>query len=304
PGVDRARREQFDLPAPQRRARPKRSARGLLEEGRWKTLVLVVAALVSGLLLGDALHSGGGEGSAPTAAVESSGDGAEGPVPDGQYTGYKVGDLPHGGPLTETASGKYRTVGEPGQKVGKGEKVFTYVVEVEDSIDSSTFGGDGAFAAMVDATLANPKGWTHDPKFAFQHITETNDRHPDLRIQLSTQKTTADTCGAEFAMETSCFYSDGGRVVLNEGRWVRGALPFEGDLGGYRQYMISHEVGHGIGFANHQPCEKNGALAPVMMQQTLSLNNRTLKKIEPNEVYGDDDTTCRPNPWPFPLQGR
>ncbi|WP_280487488.1 DUF3152 domain-containing protein [Nocardia farcinica] len=35
-------------------------------------------------------------------------------------------------------------------------------------MDTSGFGGDAAVATMVDSTLANPKSWAHDPKFAFR----------------------------------------------------------------------------------------------------------------------------------------
>lgn len=45
---------------------------------------------------------------------------------------------------------------------GRGtEKVFAYTIEVENGIDTTAFGGDEAFARMVDQTLRNPKGWTH-----------------------------------------------------------------------------------------------------------------------------------------------
>ena len=105
-------------------------------------------------------------------------------------------------------------------------------------------------------------------------------------------------CGYDIEMETSCYNT--GRVIVNESRWMRGATPFAGDLGAYRQYLINHEVGHGIGYAAHVPCGQDGELAPVMMQQTLSLSNSELVAIDPDEVYTDDGKVCRPNPWPFP----
>ncbi|MBP3088753.1 DUF3152 domain-containing protein [Corynebacterium sp. sy017] len=207
--------------------------------------------------------------------------------------------LPLGGSYTEKGDESYRTVGVAGAAVGQGrEKTFTYVVEIENGIDSAAYGGDDGFAAMVDATLANPKGWTADSQYKFEHINDPE--RADLRIQLTSLGTTHKLCGDDIAMETSCFYSEGNRVVINESRWVRGAATFNGDLGAYRQYLINHEVGHGIGFSQHQPCARNGELAPIMMQQTLSLSNSELFRIEPNEAYANDNAVCAPNAWPYP----
>lgn len=246
-------------------------------------------------------QEGDSTGGAGTGGSDS---GGPGPVPDGNFDGLPIGELPAGAPVTEESSGKYRTVGQPGARIGTGGKVFTYVVQIEDAIDSAAFGGDDAFAAMVDSTLANPKGWTGQNKFSFQHVDAAalpGDEEPDLHIQLSTQKLTHEVCGNEFKLETSCFYSDGNRVMINESRWIRGALPYQGDIGGYRQYLLNHEVGHGIGFASHQPCEGDGKLAPVMMQQTLSLDNSVLRKISNEDIYGEDNHTCVPNSWPYPF---
>ena len=132
------------------------------------------------------------------------------------------------------------------------------------------------------------------------------EQYPDLIFQLTSTDTAHRECGYEIPLETSCSISDptgGGptRVLINEARWVRGALTFEGDLGGYRQYLINHEVGHAIGYAAHESCPGPGAVAPIMMQQTLSLDNSELHKLNPNEVYPDDGARCAPNPWPYPL---
>ena len=90
--------------------------------------------------------------------------------------------------------------------------------------------------------------------------------------------TVREGCGYDIPLESSCYNPAYGpdaqpRVFVNEARWVRGAVPFQGDIGSYRQYLINHEVGHAIGYQRHEPCAENGALAPVMMQQTFSTNN-------------------------------
>lgn len=264
----------------------------------------VAVDLVRGGPLTEGDTSGAHTGPDPATVAQSAADDAgapPGPNPQNlPLIDLPTGQLPEGGPFTETGEGTYRLVGGPSAKVGEGlQKTITYVVEIENGLDTASYGGDDSVAAMVDATLDNPKGWTHNPDYAFQHV-DPGQQEPSMRIQLSSPDTVHRVCGNDLEMETSCFTGDGNRVLINEARWVRGAIPFEGDLGAYRQYLINHEVGHGIGFARHQPCGKNDALAPVMMQQTLSLNNSELRSISPTEVYEDDGKTCRANPWPYP----
>ena len=210
-------------------------------------------------------------------------------------------NLPPGGPYTTTGAGTFYEVGAPGMTAGEGtELVVRFAVEVEHGIDTSGYGGDEAFAHMVDATLSDPRGWINDPRFRFEHVS-VND-NPSLKIRLTSLDTTAELCGVQIGTETSCRTRITGEdtVLLNESRWVRGAVPFQGDLGSYRQYLINHEVGHAVGFAEHVPCPEPNALAPIMMQQTLSLNNAQLREMSPEDNYPDNPDTCRTNPWPYP----
>ena len=221
------------------------------------------------------------------------------PMPEGEVA---ITELPPGGPYTEEGAGTFRPIGAPGMNVGKGEEqVVRFSTEVEDGIDTSRFGGDDSFATMVDTTLSDPRGWTNDPGVRFEHVSASDE--PDLRIQLASVGTARELCGDDLGLETSCrLFSEehGDRVLINESRWVRGAAPFNGDLGSYRQYVINHEVGHALGYAAHEPCPTNGELAPIMMQQTLSLNNAELFRVAPDEVYPDNADTCLANPWPYP----
>jgi hypothetical protein len=214
-----------------------------------------------------------------------------------------AGTLPDGGPFTEAGDKTWHIVPGATPQIGQGTaKVVRYTVEVENGIDPTTFGGDEAFAQMVDQTLDNPKGWTHNPQFAFVRI---DNGKPDFRISLVSPVTVREGCGYEFRLETSCYnpvYGAGreARVFINEARWVRGAVPFEGDVGSYRQYVVNHEVGHAIGYVRHEPCAEQGGLAPVMMQQTFSTSNDDAAKFDPDYVKADGKT-CRFNPWPYPI---
>ncbi len=216
-----------------------------------------------------------------------------------------TGMLPNGGPFTDAGNKTWRIVTGTTPQIGQGTaKVFKYTVEVENGLDPVAFGGDDAFAAMVDQTLANPKSWIHNAQIAFIRIDAADKSKPDLRISLTSPMTVRDGCGYEFPLETSCYNPSYGagepRVFINEARWVRGAVPFEGDVGSYRQYVINHEVGHAIGYLRHEPCDEQGGLAPIMMQQTFSTGNDDASKFDPEWVKANGKT-CRFNPWPYPI---
>jgi hypothetical protein len=65
--------------------------------------------------------------------------------------------------------------------------------------------------------------------------------------------------------------------VLNFDRWI-GASPSWNAAGGsldeYRSMLINHETGHRLGFS-HRQCTGAGNPAPVMQQQSISLNGCT-----------------------------
>ena len=218
-----------------------------------------------------------------------------------------TGILPAGGPFTERGEATWRIIPGATPKVGEGsERVFTYTVEVENGVDTSSFGGDEGFSRMVSETLGNPKSWIHDPQFAFQRVDVLEDgQEPDFRVSLTSPMTVREGCGYEIEIETSCYnpvYGANGepRVFINLARWVRGAVPFQGDIGSYRQYLINHEVGHAIGYTTHQPCDRDGGLAPIMMQQTFATSDNDAARFDPQSVK-PDGKSCRFNPWPYPI---
>jgi len=218
-----------------------------------------------------------------------------------------TGILPAGGPFTAQGESTWRIIPGTTPKVGEGsDRVFTYTVEVEDGVDTSSFGGDEGFARMVSETLGNPKSWIHDPQFAFQRVDVLEPgQQPDFRVSLTSPMTVREGCGYEIEIETSCYNpvygSDGEpRVFINLARWVRGAVPFQGDVGSYRQYLINHEVGHAIGYTTHQACDRDGGLAPIMMQQTFATSDNDASRFDPQYVK-PDGKSCRFNPWPYPI---
>ncbi|MGW4334475.1 DUF3152 domain-containing protein [Rhodococcus koreensis] len=298
-----------------RNPRPERQARKQSRIGRfvstygWRAYAIPILLVVTVLVVVDAVRdTGGGETTAETDSPgfgtlsrDTDGSGVIGvpPEADGNFAAeLPSGALPEGGPFTAVGAGTWHVVPGNGAKVGQGtEREFTYSVEIEDGVDTSGFGGDESFGRMVDQTLSNPKSWTKDPRFAFRRVDQGD---PDFRVSLTSQMTIREACGYDIQLEVSCYNPGIDRVVLNEPRWVRGAIAFQGDIGSYRQYQINHEVGHAIGYQDHQPCETEGGLAPVMMQQTFGTANNDIAQLDPEGIVPMNGLTCHFNPWPFP----
>ncbi|MDX3663130.1 DUF3152 domain-containing protein [Streptomyces sp. ID05-26A] len=203
--------------------------------------------------------------------------------------------LPPGQAVRAQGEGWWRTVAGTTAQVGGG-RVHTYSVEVE---QGAVLPADQRrFAEVVDRTLADPRGWTASGGLAFRRVDVAE---PDVRIRLTATETARSICGFRLPYDTSCFV--GGVVYVSAPRWFRGAESFAGDLAGYRQYLVNHEIGHFLG-RGHEPCPADGAPAPVMMQQTFSVSNDRLAEITAATPQGApvprDGRTCVANPWPTP----
>ncbi|WP_431047501.1 DUF3152 domain-containing protein [Streptomyces sp. P1-3] len=187
-------------------------------------------------------------------------------------------------PLDERlqASGAFTTIGGGDKAPGRGE-VVRYRVDVEKGLPL-----DGElFAEAVHKTLNDDRSWGHGGTRRFERVSSGDVR---FVISLASPGTTAKWClksGLDTTEDNvSCDSAATKRVMINAYRWAQGARTFGDDkLHAYRQMLINHEVGHRLG-RNHEGCSKQGALAPVMMQQTKFLET--------------DGATCRPNAWPFP----
>ena len=211
-------------------------------------------------------------------------------------------DLPPGGPIPETGARTFQVLPGTSPVVGSGQ-LYRYSVELEVGVQLPD--PNAEFGNLVQTTLSDPRSWTNPEAggISLQRVDSSGPR-PDFRVILVSQQTAREACDytAGVPYDSSCRKGD--MVYLNVARWVRGAVSFEGDIGNYRRYAINHEVGHV--FANkHVGCPGQGALAPVMMQQTFSVANNELHDL--NQV-ADQGTTidangfvCRPNAWPFPV---
>jgi len=125
-----------------------------------------------------------------------------------------------------------------------------------------------AYVATVGAVLDHDHGW----KAAGRELVRV-DEHEHFSIVLARPSTVDRLCKP---LRTGGIYSCGRnrRASLNELRWRTGVEPWADDLDGYRVYMINHEVGHLLGMP-HRKCHEPGHPAPVMVQQSKSLDGCT-----------------------------
>ncbi|MCD0451687.1 DUF3152 domain-containing protein [Actinocorallia sp. API 0066] len=171
-------------------------------------------------------------------------------------------------PIPRRASGRYRTAPGTAKARGGTGSLIRYTVEVEDGLPY----GPAEFAAAVHTILNDPRGWAR-----FERVPSGPAR---LQVSLTSPAETRRRCRPlDVGLRLSCFQN--GRAVINADRWATGAPSYRADVATYREYLINHEVGHGLGHG-HAACPGPGRRAPVMVQQTKSL-------------FG-----CRPGPWPHP----
>jgi len=124
------------------------------------------------------------------------------------------------------------------------------------------------FRKEIRAYLADPHGWNSE---GYVFVRTTN---PAVEIHLSSPRT-LETNGCRDGT-LSCAELGGRHMHLNAMRWTTGASASKLPLKEYRQYMVTHEMGHILGH-DHVKCPEPGHPAPLMMQQTLGIG-----KCKPN----------------------
>ena len=174
-----------------------------------------------------------------------------------------------------TGTGQFAAASAVGPVRGTAGRLYRYRVTVE--------GGTGQdpmqVAAVVDAVLGDPRGWTANGSLRLQLV--PGDAPADFTVVLASPATSEAIC-ATGGLRTGGFSSCRlpGRVVLNLARWLTAVPNYGAPLEEYRQYLVNHEVGHQLGHG-HEACTGRGQPAPVMQQQTYGLKG------------------CVANAWPY-----
>ncbi|HHW84184.1 MAG TPA: DUF3152 domain-containing protein [Actinomycetales bacterium] len=176
-----------------------------------------------------------------------------------------------------TGSGVFTVVPGSMEAPHPERRIFTLAIRVEDGIgiDPDTF------TEQVFDILNDPRGWGEIDGVSFARTDDPAAANATLTI--ASPASTEMLCGE---LPTRGYTSCGrvGAVNINAARWAHNADAFMAAGGSdeeYRAYLINHEVGHLLDHW-HVHCGDEGQLAPVMLQQTLTLQG------------------CVPNGWPNP----
>lgn len=150
------------------------------------------------------------------------------------------------------------------------EQVITYSVQRLGSVQSDI----DYFARRAEFTLGLPRGWAMNHSIRFDQVPSGGDFTLYLASPAQVEAA-APICSAQW----SCRVGNG--VYINDLRWRQPPSTFANhSLSDYRHYVFMHEVGHFLDL-RHRGCPAPGRLAPVMQQQSISLEG------------------CRANIWPL-----
>jgi hypothetical protein len=148
---------------------------------------------------------------------------------------------------------------EPENVNPKDDTKFNYGIRIEPSLGLDPL----CIKNLLFLILNNDLGWTNVAEKSFQL---TSAEESDYVYIFASPNKTDELCAP---IETNSIYScrNENNIVLNFFRWQEGAVDFKNDIETYRIYLINHETGHILGWG-HVGCPKEGAVAPVMMQQS------------------------------------
>ena len=150
-------------------------------------------------------------------------------------------------------------------------RVVTYAI----STKGVTSANLAEFSSQVNQTLNDGRGWAQ-LGVSFKEVA-SGGNFSLILSEAALVPSFSSGCDTEWSCRV------GSSVIINDNRW-RGASDSWNAAGGsmrdYRHMVINHEVGHWLGHG-HLSCPGAGQSAPVMQQQSISLEG------------------CSFNPWPL-----
>jgi hypothetical protein len=165
----------------------------------------------------------------------------------------------------------------PPEATADAQRTVTYEVRTRGTVHADPEG----FAVTVGRILTDARGWALGGSVRFRRVASGGELVVELASP-SVIEAAHPVCDRDF----SCRVGD--RVLLHDGNWRWATAAWReagGSLDDYRRYVLYHEIGHWWGFG-HVGCPGPGAPAPIMLQQSISLQG------------------CRPNAWPLDAERR
>ncbi len=165
----------------------------------------------------------------------------------------------------DKGAGTFAAIHVPGKPSTAKGRTVTYRLEVERGLHADTT----SIAKTVRDVLLDPRGWQSVDHVRFVQ----SPKKAKITIYVASPETTDKLCApAKTEGKWSCFNQ--GKAVLNYRRWLKAVPGFDGNVTGYREYLVNHEVGHGLGHT-HRTCPGKGQPAPVMQEQSMGLHGCT-----------------------------
>lgn len=149
---------------------------------------------------------------------------------------------------------------------------ITYSVTTKGNVTASL----SEFKSLANQTLNDARGWAR-MGVNFQEVSSGG----SFTLVLSEASQVPSFAPTVCSVDWSC--SVGRYVIINQDRWLNASVAWNnsgGLLRDYRNMVVNHETGHWLGHGHIYTCGTGGK-APVMMQQSISLNG------------------CSFNPWPL-----
>jgi hypothetical protein len=149
--------------------------------------------------------------------------------------------------------------------------VVTYDVSTKGAVYASL----DEFKLLANQTLNDARGWAR-MNVSFVEVA-SGGRFSLVLAEASQLPTFSSGCSADYSCRAGRY------VIINQDRWMGATSSWNsagGSLRDYRHMVVNHETGHWLGH-DHQSCGGAGQPAPVMQQQSISLQG------------------CSFNPWPL-----
>jgi hypothetical protein len=141
-----------------------------------------------------------------------------------------------------------------------GQRTVTFSIGTRGAVESDV----ATFREVVTATLHDPRGWSLGGALEIVPVRSGGDFQVLLASPREVERA-APVCSRQY----SCTVGDD--VLINDERWQSATDSWPYSRHEYRHYVVNHEVGHWLGLG-HAECPGSGQPAPVMQQQSISLD--------------------------------